>query len=181
MIGFNSRKRLLYKATRDGFSGSIFHSKCDGKANTVTIIKTNSGFVFGGYTAAAWKSDGTYSTDSSAFIFSLRRNGITYNEKYMVRDATTAILNWGGKGPIFGSFKSDIFINDRSDINYNYADFGASYNLPFGYTRGSANTRRYLAGSYRDWLTTEIEVFHLSKLNLQKNFSIIYIFLFFDF
>jgi hypothetical protein len=29
---------LFYKATRDGFGVSSFHSKCDGKANTVTII-----------------------------------------------------------------------------------------------------------------------------------------------
>ena len=163
MVGLNSRRKLLYKATRDGFSGSSFHANCDGKANTVTIIKTDSNFVFGGYTAAAWKSDDTYSTDTTAFIFSLRRNGTTYNEKYMVQDATTAIKNWAGKGPIFGSYKGslycDILINDLSNNTGGYADFGASYNLPLGYIWGSVNSRSYLAGSYQGWKTTEIEVF----------------------
>jgi hypothetical protein len=164
MVGLNSRRTLLYKATRHGFSGSLFHAYCDGKANTVTIIKTGSNFVFGGYTAAAWKSDGSYSTDATAFIFSLRRNGITFNEKYMVRDATTAICNWAGYGPIFGSYKGsyfcDILIKDFSNIYGGYADFGASYDLPLGYTWESANSRSYLAGSYLNWNTTEIEVFH---------------------
>ena len=36
---------LLYRATRDGFAASSFHSRCDGRDNTVTIIKTNSNYV----------------------------------------------------------------------------------------------------------------------------------------
>jgi hypothetical protein len=35
---------LLYKARRDGFSASSFHSKCDSKGPTVTIIKSSNGF-----------------------------------------------------------------------------------------------------------------------------------------
>jgi hypothetical protein len=49
MTRFNQQALLLYRATRDGFDASSFHSKCDGKANTVTIIKTDSNYVFGGY------------------------------------------------------------------------------------------------------------------------------------
>ena len=33
---------LLYRASRDGFTGQAFHSKCDGKGNTISIIKNNS-------------------------------------------------------------------------------------------------------------------------------------------
>lgn len=33
---------LIYQASRDGFSLSDFHSKCDGTLNTLTIIKTTS-------------------------------------------------------------------------------------------------------------------------------------------
>ena len=43
---------LLYRATRDGFTASAFHEKCDGKENTITIIKTNGNYVFGGHTSA---------------------------------------------------------------------------------------------------------------------------------
>ncbi len=44
---------LLYRATRDGFNGEVFHSKCDGKGNTITIIKNNLNYVFGDYVSSA--------------------------------------------------------------------------------------------------------------------------------
>ena len=74
---------LLYRATRDGFAASSFHSRCDGRDNTVTIIKTNSNYVFGAYTAAQWSSSNGYVSDSTAFIFSLRRNGVSNSEKFV--------------------------------------------------------------------------------------------------
>jgi len=33
----NDKWSLLYRATRDGFDSSDFHSKCDGHSNTLTI------------------------------------------------------------------------------------------------------------------------------------------------
>jgi hypothetical protein len=32
--------KLIYRASRDSFAASSFHSKCDNISNTVTIIKT---------------------------------------------------------------------------------------------------------------------------------------------
>ena len=65
---------LLYRATTDGFDSKVFHMKCDGKANTITIIKNNFNYVFGGYTSATWDdgSKGRFSafkTDPHAFIY----------------------------------------------------------------------------------------------------------------
>jgi hypothetical protein len=54
---------LLYRATRDGFTASAFHEKCDGKENTITIIKTNGNYVFGGYTSAKWNSNNVEATN----------------------------------------------------------------------------------------------------------------------
>jgi len=45
---------LLYRATRDGFNASSFHDKCDGKGSTLTIAKSSSGHVFGGYAVNSW-------------------------------------------------------------------------------------------------------------------------------
>ena len=47
---------LLYRATTDGFSGNDFHSRCDGKTSTITIIKNNLNYVFGGYASASWNN-----------------------------------------------------------------------------------------------------------------------------
>ena len=45
---------LLYRGTSDGFRSRDFYSKCDGHANTLTILKAKgSGFIFGGFTAVS--------------------------------------------------------------------------------------------------------------------------------
>ena len=59
---------LLYRATRDGFTNQAFHTKCDGKENTITIIKSNLNYVFGGYASSAWNSLGYYINDPNAFL-----------------------------------------------------------------------------------------------------------------
>jgi hypothetical protein len=66
----------LYRGTRDGFASSAFHSRCDGKANTVTIIKNYINHVFGGYISVAWHSSDSHTSDSNAYLFSLRRDCI---------------------------------------------------------------------------------------------------------
>ena len=40
--------KLIYRASRDGFGADEFHSKCDGKRDTLSIIQTTNGYVFGG-------------------------------------------------------------------------------------------------------------------------------------
>ena len=48
---------LLYRASRDGWNSNHFHSKCDNKGPTLTVIKCTGGYVFGGYANAAWTSN----------------------------------------------------------------------------------------------------------------------------
>ena len=58
MIPYKSGKwRLLFRASRDGFAAKSFHSKCDNKGPTVTVVQSGS-FVFGGFADAAWSSPG---------------------------------------------------------------------------------------------------------------------------
>jgi hypothetical protein len=42
--------KLLYRGSRDGFGASKFHEKCDNESNTLTLIETTKGFIFGGFT-----------------------------------------------------------------------------------------------------------------------------------
>ena len=60
VIGDDSRWELCYRSSTHGDSDYKFHSNCDGKSNTVTIVKKND-FVFGGFTDIPW---GRYSTFS---------------------------------------------------------------------------------------------------------------------
>jgi hypothetical protein len=40
---------LIYRATQDGFEADNFHSKCDDKPNTLIIVKSVNGNIFGTY------------------------------------------------------------------------------------------------------------------------------------
>ena len=62
---------LLYRGTRDGWTGEQIHCKIDYKGPTITIIKTNTGKIFGGYTFVSWDRSASYKTDNEAFIFSV--------------------------------------------------------------------------------------------------------------
>ena len=46
---------LLYRASRDGWAASNFHSCCDNKGPTVTVVK-NGNYIFGGYTEQHWEN-----------------------------------------------------------------------------------------------------------------------------
>ena len=51
----NSDELLLYRASRNGWASSNFHSCCDNKGPTVTVIKSGNN-IFGGYTEQSWHS-----------------------------------------------------------------------------------------------------------------------------
>ena len=67
----NYSLQLIYKASRDGFKAVDFHRKCDGKENTISIIESGYGNIFGGFTSIAWQSKGDWKHDSKAWVFSL--------------------------------------------------------------------------------------------------------------
>ena len=45
---------LLYIGSQNNFSIKGFHTNCDGKANTLVIVKAENGNVFGGFAAPSW-------------------------------------------------------------------------------------------------------------------------------
>jgi hypothetical protein len=42
-----------WRGGRDGFNARDFHSRCDGHANTLTVITDSYGDIFGGFTPVA--------------------------------------------------------------------------------------------------------------------------------
>ena len=48
--------KLLYRASKDGFTSNTFHAKCDGINNTLIIIKANNK-IFGGFTPLQWSNN----------------------------------------------------------------------------------------------------------------------------
>jgi len=117
--------KLQYRATRDGFTSQNFHSKCDSIANTLTVIKSEHGNIFGGFTEKAWKSTRGFVVDPKAFIFSLV-NKENKQFKAVCTNSEVAINCKPSCGPIFGGI--DICIMDSSNSNRNsFSNFGAYY------------------------------------------------------
>ena len=49
----SSAWKRCWHASVDGWAASTFHSQCDNKGPTVTIVKVGS-YIFGGYTSLSW-------------------------------------------------------------------------------------------------------------------------------
>jgi len=56
VIWIDQKWNLIYKGSKDGFKSRDFHSKCNNKPNTLVIIKSSNGNVFGGYTEKSWSN-----------------------------------------------------------------------------------------------------------------------------
>jgi hypothetical protein len=50
------RFTLLWRGSCDGFGVDDFHARCDGHANTLTLIEDTKGNIFGGFTPVEWES-----------------------------------------------------------------------------------------------------------------------------
>jgi len=153
---------LKYRASTDGFSSSDFHSHCDGIANTFTVIKAESGNVFGGFTEQEWHSRGDYVTDPKAFLFSLVNKEEKPFKALCSNEGENAIYCDSDYGPCFGGDGDYIFIDSDSNINKeSFCDFGFAYKHP-DYLKVTDKAKNILAGSY-NFETVEIEVYAKSN------------------
>ena len=94
---------------------SIF--KCDNKPNTLVIIKSTNGNVFGGYTEQSWSGIGC-EADSNAFIFSF-----------------------------INKVSHDFQIADKSNTNTDSNSYLGNYYTHLKYEYGLTEARSFLAGS----------------------------------
>jgi hypothetical protein len=148
---------MLYQASEHGFSAHDFHSRCDNKAPTFTVIRSANGSIFGGYTEATWNHNGGYKMDKSAFIFSLRNKENTPIKMKISSDKQNQAI-WCGSvyGPQFGY--NDLNIEDNSNVNTDsYSNLGHCYQHPI-FSVGSNEAKTFLAGSYK-FQVSEIEVY----------------------
>jgi len=97
---------LIYRAKKHGGYASIFHSRCDPYHNTLSIIKTQAGLIFGGFTTQTWEGKNFDKEDENAFCFSLDKHKI-----YNIVKGKKAIYASPDNGP---SFQNCIFqIEDK--------------------------------------------------------------------
>ena len=113
------RFNLLFRASDHQYSADKFHENCDNKPGTITIIKSNHGNIFGGYTSKSWKSNSNESVkDENAFLFLIQSDDKSIQKKCpllleLKKDHEKfAIYCVDDFGPIFGN-GFDICIRDN--------------------------------------------------------------------
>ena len=73
--------KMLYSAKINGDKSQKFHEFCDNHHNTLLIIKTTKGIIFGGFAAKTWNSyELGRKKDMKSFLFSINNKKI-YNPK----------------------------------------------------------------------------------------------------
>ena len=160
---FNPKDKftLLYRGSIHGFSSNNFHSKCDGKANTLTIIKVcGTSFIFGAFTTAVWDCSNQFKSDPNAFLFSLtNKENKPCKMKIDSNRHQYAIICNSQYGPVFGgSPHSDIYIaSNANTLMTSCSHLCHNYKHP-QYALGSNEAQSFLAGSYQFQLN-DIEVF----------------------
>lgn len=102
--------KLIYRATRDGWSSKTFHELCDNKGKTLLIFKTSKNHVFAGYTSVPWSNGSLVSAffsltigwgpkDNEAYLCSLTNDYRVFRPENP-KQAVTSISE--DVGPAFG-------------------------------------------------------------------------------
>jgi hypothetical protein len=125
------RFRLIYRGSEHGFQAADFHRTCDGHWNTVCLIRSASGFIFGGYTPLAWNSTGQWGNDQKGkgFLFTIKNpHNIPARIFPLNRDHRAyAIYGHGSYGPVFGSGNDLMLASAYNLTNGCNANVGVSY------------------------------------------------------
>ena len=155
------KMNLLYRSTRDGGEVKDYHSKCDGHKNLLTLVKTEDGKKFGGFSSLELKISGGSQKDDTAFIFSLDKK-----QNYYIKKGKDAVY-FKDRGPIFGKtygIYSEFTINLGSKNCFKEEsccdDTGLS--CCYDYEEGS---KYILAGKYK-FKVLDYEVFELEFIAL---------------
>ena len=143
--------KLIYKASIDGQSVSDCHSKCNKISDTVSIIFSSTGKIFGVYRNLSINGSGPWSIDNNAFIFSVDNNKIyrvkqghkviAFDDKYFIQYMDTIVLSGsilssqyadrsiGAMNQYFEGFTRDFELNGGNQ--YYYIEDFVVYSLNF--------------------------------------------------
>ncbi|CAH3168554.1 unnamed protein product [Porites lobata] len=160
----SSKWKRCWRASVDGWAASTFHSRCDNKGPTVTIIRVGGTYIFGGYTKISWSGSGCQARyDSQAFLFSLvNKPGwapVKLPQTGQHSSNDNSIYDCSSYGPIFGGGHDIIIYNYAPSSGSSSTNLGYSYSPPSGYNYGDTFTQNFLAGTY-NFTPDELEIFY---------------------
>jgi hypothetical protein len=122
---------LLWRGSRDGFSVSQFHSRCDGHAITLTLILDTDGNIFGGFTPVEWESSPQYKfkgdDSEKSFLFTLKNPHNVAARRFRLK---AEMKHWAlCFGPERGPQFYGLWVYDHCNANTrsNTDEFGRTY------------------------------------------------------
>ena len=153
--------KLIYTASQDGFQASDFHRCCDGKGETVSVLKSSEGFLFGGYTDVPWHNPslGSWNYSTKSFLFSFKSfltGGVPVKLTLNDGNNSRAVYHCNTNGLVFGYGPCIMFPADNSSKACKTTwNGGHTYHFPPGIT-----DNQWLVGKYHFWVS-DVEVFSL--------------------
>jgi len=147
----SAKFKLVYRGSRDGFTASAFHAKCDKIKPNVTIIQSNSSNkIFGGFTDQDWTATNNYKNSSNAFVFS-----ITEKEKFFLKPNMQVNSTYGHVSYLacFGSGFDFYLCDNCNTVNSSYSNLGTAYD-------SKGKVKETLSGTY-NFTVKEIEVYQV--------------------
>ncbi len=150
--------RLIYKASRDGFRAADFHRCCDNKGETISVIHTTRGYLFGGYTDVPWTSASGVSKQSlQSFLFAFRSSASGNTPvTATIASSSNAVYHHSSYCCTFGA-GHNIYIADSSNTNSN-SNSNWSNGQYYSYPPGVTSNVYWLVGQQR-FQTRDVEVF----------------------
>jgi hypothetical protein len=155
------RFSLLWRGSRDGFGAFEFHRRCDGHANTLTVILDTKGNIFGGFTPVKWESSGCSKVDDSlrSFLFTLKNPHNIPARRFALKAeySTHAIYCNSQYGPCF-SGRCDILVSDNCNTNTR-----SQTDVGWNYTNDTELDNEIVFTGSKHFQVEEIEVFEITE------------------
>jgi hypothetical protein len=150
------RWTVLWRGSRDGFTAKEFHRRCDGHANTLTLILDTDGNVFGGFTPVKWQTRGGSKGDDSlrSFLFTLKNpHGVPPRKFALKADKKQYAIDCRStEGPDFGS--NDMVVLDNCNMR------------SCSYTHGDGCDRRYERDTAFKYVFTGAQYFTVKEIEV---------------
>ncbi|KAH3760739.1 hypothetical protein Pelo_7484 [Pelomyxa schiedti] len=152
----NTTWRLLWRGSDHGFGAAKFHELCNNITPTLSIVRTTTNYICGGYTNIQFDNGNDYrgGCGGRTFVYSLVRAGTTTGTILRCKGHNHCIFCSPEYGPTYGGGFSLYVCNNSNTTTGSYANVHPSYceqpqhNPP----------NEYLAGTYSSWVVCDIEV-----------------------
>ena len=140
-FNFNEIK-LLYRGSRDGDSTKTCHELCDNKRNVLIVMKSETDYMFGGYSKIGFKtSEWDKKVDDNSFLFSINLKKIypaIKGQKVISHAPESAGLCFYGSLAFYDKFMNQNNWNSYSEsskyfngLDHKYEINGGNYNFKF--------------------------------------------------